>query len=432
LYHWNLFEGNFGLERETLRIHENGMLAQTAHPFSDKHLTRDFCENQLEIVTPVCKSIEEMLAALRKLDTKARRILARQQETLWLYSNPPHIETADEIPIARFEQENIEKFTYRKHLAQRYGKRLMLYSGIHFNFSFSEHFLTALYETRKEKKPFASFKNDVYLQLLKQASRYSWLLVFLTAASPVYDKSLDGDYNLGTAFDGYASMRNGNRGYWNTFLPTLDYSSLTAYTDSVQHYVEDGMLFSAGELYLPVRIKPKGENSLGNLRRNGADHIELRMFDLNPLEPLGIHKTDLEFAYLLLVYLTSLEDFTFTAELQRRAIAHHKLAARYKTSHVKIDGVSIGKAAEQVLDKMMAFFGNNNRTKAILLYERRKISSGGICKQIKNTITDHYQRDILKAIPHKDPASDAQSDFLSDETKSGMHTLCMHEHFCEI
>jgi uncharacterized protein YkuJ len=38
----------------------------------------------------------------------------------------------------------------------------------------------------------------------------------------------------------------------------------------------------------------------------------------------------------------------------------------------------------------------------------------------------------FRAILHKDPASDAQSDFLSDETKSGMHTLCMHEHFCEI
>jgi hypothetical protein len=32
----------------------------------------------------------------------------------------------------------------------------------------------------------------------------------------------------------------------------------------------------------------------------------------------------------------------------------------------------------------------------------------------------------------QDPASDAQSDFLSDETKNGVHTLCMHEHFCEI
>jgi len=39
---------------------------------------------------------------------------------------------------------------------------------------------------------------------------------------------------------------------------------------------------------------------------------------------------------------------------------------------------------------------------------------------------------ILKAIPHKDCAADASSNFSSDETKSGVNTLCIHEHFCEI
>ena len=38
----------------------------------------------------------------------------------------------------------------------------------------------------------------------------------------------------------------------------------------------------------------------------------------------------------------------------------------------------------------------------------------------------------LKAIPHKDCATDASSNFSSDETKSGVNTRCIHEHFCEI
>ncbi len=38
----------------------------------------------------------------------------------------------------------------------------------------------------------------------------------------------------------------------------------------------------------------------------------------------------------------------------------------------------------------------------------------------------------FEAIPHKDCASDALSDFSSDETKSAVNTLCIHEHFCEI
>lgn len=39
---------------------------------------------------------------------------------------------------------------------------------------------------------------------------------------------------------------------------------------------------------------------------------------------------------------------------------------------------------------------------------------------------------IPKSIPHKDCATDASSNFSSDETKSGVNTCCIHEHFCEI
>gem|GEM_PF-5020782 len=38
----------------------------------------------------------------------------------------------------------------------------------------------------------------------------------------------------------------------------------------------------------------------------------------------------------------------------------------------------------------------------------------------------------FSAIPHKDCATDASSNFSSDETKSGVNTGCIHEHFCEI
>ena len=41
-------------------------------------------------------------------------------------------------------------------------------------------------------------------------------------------------------------------------------------------------------------------------------------------------------------------------------------------------------------------------------------------------------RGFLEAIPHKDCATDASSNFSSDETKSGVNTGCIHEHFCEI
>ncbi|MDE5738603.1 MAG: glutathione synthase, partial [Oscillospiraceae bacterium] len=282
-----MFKGKFGLERETLRVDENNRLAQTFHPFEDENLSRDFCENQLEIITPVCNSISEVMSSLAILDKKAREILKQNHESLWLYSNPPYIQNDKEIPIAQYDGMLSAKHDYRISLARRYGKRMMLYSGIHFNFSFSEEYLESLNQD----------KNQAYFRLSKQVSKYSWLLVLLMSASPMYDLSFDKDNASGTAFSGYSSMRNSKRGYWNQFIPELDYSNLASYINSIQNYIKKGILFSAGELYLPVRLKPKGENSLEKLLTTGVDHIELRMFDLNPLEKLGVAQKDLEFTH---------------------------------------------------------------------------------------------------------------------------------------
>ena len=72
----NIFDGYFGLERETLRVDINGRLAQSPHPFGDnEHITRDFCENQIEIVTPVCRSVTQALETLGELDDEVRRTL---------------------------------------------------------------------------------------------------------------------------------------------------------------------------------------------------------------------------------------------------------------------------------------------------------------------------------------------------------------------
>ena len=53
-------EGNFGLEREALRVTDGGRMAQTPHPFPPDHprIVRDFCENQTEINTGVHPTAE--------------------------------------------------------------------------------------------------------------------------------------------------------------------------------------------------------------------------------------------------------------------------------------------------------------------------------------------------------------------------------------
>ena len=389
----NIFDGHFGLERETLRINQAKTLAPTAHPFKNPLLSRDFCENQLEIITPVCQSIDETLQALEKLDTEARKKLDEMQETLWLYSNPPHFEVEDDIPVARYEKSLSHKHDYRLALERRYGKRLMLYSGIHFNFSFTEENLKKAF-SKSGQKDFQTFRSKLYLKLAKHMIKTSWLIVLLTAASPVFDRSLKKDHAKGLSFSGYASLRNSRLGYWNQFVPTLDFSSLKKYVESISYYIEKGLLFSASELYLPIRLKSRGANSLKTLLEKGIDHIELRMFDLNPLEPLGIAKEDLAFAHLLLLYLAEKPDFVFTKKEQRNAVKHHKLASLFALEKIKIDGVPAKEAALKILDDLKAYFSKLPRKKenlAIIAYERRKLEKLRLCEKIRTLAGKDYE-----------------------------------------
>lgn len=388
-----IFDGLFGLERETLRVTDSGEMSKTPHPFKDKRFSRDFCENQLEIVTPVYDSIDMLMQALNELDGTARSTLADIGEYIWLNSNPPHINSEEDILTAEFVG---EKHEYREKLSRRYGKRLMLYSGIHFNFSFSERFIKSVYDGSGE---YEDFKNSLYFRLSKQVFRYSWLIVLLTAASPVYDLSLDGDGLSGTGFDGYASRRSGDKGYWNKFVPILDYTDLNTYIDSINRYIKSGDLISQGELYLPMRLKPEGENSPDALIRHGVNHIELRMFDVNPLAPLGIFEEDLHFAHYFLIYLTQLSDFEFTPLLQETAVKNHKAAAGYDIDNIEINSYPARDAAMGLLEDMTEYFKDFPKVSKSIDREKAKITQDNrYCRRVYEMFRDDFQYKMFDLI----------------------------------
>ena len=371
------YSGKFGIERETLRVDGQGRLAQTPHPFgNDEHITRDFCENQIELVTPVCHSVDEAVEALAELDKRAREELTKNGESIWLYSNPPHFDSEDDIPIADFTGDHSSKRAYREVLEQKYGKKLMLFSGIHFNFSFAEEFIR---ELNTNNDDFHTFRDELYLRLYKQLMTHSWLLVLLTAASPYYDASLDKDGKSGIIISEYSSLRNSKRGYWNKFLPILDHRSLKTFTGSIKKHIVTGSLYSASELYLPIRLKPKGVNSLENLAANGVDHIELRMFDLDPSAPLGIDSRNLEFAHLLILYLLSQPDFDFIPELQEKAVRDHKNAALLEPD------IKLLERGLEVIEEMEKHFSDNEKALEVIAFEKNKITSNAcLSKTILN------------------------------------------------
>lgn len=359
-----LLKGNFGLEKESLRVDENGFLSHARHPFpDDEHIVRDFCENQTEINTPVTHSAAEAVASLehhyRRIQKGLREMTPR--EYLWPFSNPPYIRNEDDIPIAIFEGGRASKTEYREYLSDRYGRYKMTFSGIHFNYSFAEELLRRDFALSGETD-YTEYKNQFYVALAEKAVAYGWLMVAVTAASPLLDSSFvekgkfDQDY-----FSGMASVRCGEMGYWNFFSPILDYTDVRAYADSIQSYVDNGLIRAPSELYYPIRLKPRGKNVLSVLREQGVDHIELRMIDVNPLVPCGVDERDVLFAQLFLAWLAATPRQPFADKDQVQAVQNFKNAAHYDLKTVKIvppDGqvCSVADAALKVLEKMRAFY----------------------------------------------------------------------------
>lgn len=376
-----LLTGNFGLEKESLRVDENGYLSQTRHPFpDDDHIVRDFCENQTEVNTPVTHSPTEAVASLAHYHQKIQQGLSKltPKEYLWPFSNPPYIRNEEDVPIAIFEGGRASKTEYREYLSDRYGRYKMTFSGIHFNFSFSEELLQRGFSL-SGGQDYTEYKNQLYVDLAQRAVVYGWLMVAVTAASPLLDSSFVEKGKFGQdCFSGMASVRCSEMGYWNYFVPILDYTDIRTYADSIQKYVDNGLLRAPSELYYPIRLKPKGKNVLGVLREQGVDHIELRMIDVNPLTSCGVDERDVAFAQLLLAWLAATPGQPLSHKDQVQAVQNFKSAARYDLKTVKIvmpDGqaISVTDAALQVLECMREFYRDfPAEVQAVLNFETEK------------------------------------------------------------
>lgn len=405
-----LLSGNFGLEKEMLRITPDGYMAQTRHPFpqDEPYITRDFCENQVEINTPVYRSIEETVDSLRRITERIKQKLAGK-ELLWPFSNPAYVTNEDDIRIAKFHGDMAEKTTYRRYLAERYGKYMMTLSGIHFNYSFSGELLRRNYEVETGKRidkdtadiDYSAYETTLYLKLAEKMMAYGWVVTVLTAASPVMDPSFpDAPHDM-------ASVRCSEHGYWNTFLPALSYDSNSSYVDSIQKYLDNGSIATLSELYYPVRLKPRGSNTIEQLRLYGINHIELRTIDLNPLCNAGVEEKDIAFAQLLMIWLSCLPDISLTPELQQKAILNYKNAAHFSlkdTFITTIDGneIPLGKASLDILNAMSCFYDSIGIDVCeVMDFQKRKLLQPERYRYadiIKKEYTDNFVEKVLKKI----------------------------------
>ena len=385
----SLSKGEFGLEMESLRINHDGTLAQTPHPFeSVDNITRDFCENQTEIITDVFDNISDMLTQLSQLQNTVYKTLNEDGELLWRFSNPPAFTNPDEIPIADFKGS-----VYRDYLAQKYGKVKMLLSGIHLNYSLPISVIAELSEGTS--KSLQDFQNDLYLDLASKLLSYSWLIVYLTAASPVIDQSF-AHYSGISDSNKYASVRCSEAGYWNFFTPIFDFSSLNAYTDSIEKYIDNGDIISCSEIYYPIRVKPRGKYDIDLLRKKGINHIELRIIDLNPLSPIGVFEKDLEFIHLLIIYLLSVNKPLPDKTQQLVAVSNMKAASLYDESspiNVCTDTLPLKDAAIIEL-KNLYDFAKQYYPKYLdaVTYQLSKTETNSYSQIIRELFSDDYIR----------------------------------------
>ncbi|MGG5462177.1 bifunctional glutamate--cysteine ligase GshA/glutathione synthetase GshB [Clostridium sp. B9] len=353
-------KANFGLEKENVRVNANGELALTPHPkaFGKKennpYIKTDFSESQLEMVTPVCDTIDEVYSFISNLNKVVSLELIKEGEYLWPQSNPPILPDEKDIPIAKLENEEDE--IYRENLSRKYGKKKQVISGIHYNFSFKEEFLRLLYKELNVEGDFRTFKDRTYLRMTRNFLKYHWILIYLTGASPVFHESYieecrEKGEKVGDDayyFKGINSLRNSCCGYKNKEDLYVSYNSITDYYKDLGNLIKDGQIQSAKEYYNPIRLKSLGKGDiLENLLNNGIDYLEVRLLDLNPLCKQGICKKTLYLVHIFMLYTFLKEDTGFSYEDQEEFFKNHNIV----TIRGRYDDVEIYEKGERILLK---------------------------------------------------------------------------------
>ncbi|MEA3182107.1 MAG: glutamate--cysteine ligase [Gammaproteobacteria bacterium] len=328
--------GRKGVEKESLRVRPDGILATTPHPrdlgsaLTNVHITTDFSESLIELVTPAFTHSWELLQYLLDLHQFVYRHLG--DELLWATSMPCAIQRDEDIPIAEFGTSHVGKMknVYRRGLSLRYGRMMQAISGVHFNYSFPLPFWEMYADIRESRERGQDFISASYFDLLRNYRRYGWIVLYLFGVSPVVCKSfLRGrnagleDFTNNTAYEPYAtSLRMSDVGYSNRNQSGLNVSvnSLDEYVRDLQRAISTvhpayealGIKDARGEyqqvnanilqieneyysFIRPKRVARSGERPTKALRRAGVEYVEVRALDVSAFDPVGVNQNKLRF-----------------------------------------------------------------------------------------------------------------------------------------
>ncbi len=361
--------GRRGLEREGLRVTPAGRVSASPHPRSlgsalcNPHITTDFSEALLELVSPTFTDNASLLKYLGDLHHFVARLLG--EELLWAASMPGEIAADAEVPIARYGRSHRGQFkeVYRRGLQTRYGAIMQAIAGAHFNYSFPESFWPLWGELLEVRQVDTAFISARYFDLLRNYRRHGWLALYLFGVSPAMCASFmqeRSDPELrplgrGTLHLPHAtSLRMSDLGYRNRNQAAVSVSvnALSEYLHDISiatHTVHPpfaalgvhvageyrqlnaNILQIENEYYSNIRPKraPRTLESTGRaLARAGVEYVELRALDLCVFEPIGICADEMHFmeAFAALCLLRDSEPLGATEQEQLER--NHLLVAR--------------------------------------------------------------------------------------------------------
>ncbi len=357
-----------GVEKESLRAVPGGGLALTSHPaalgsaLTHPHITTDYSESQLELITGVHASVEACERELTQIHQFVYRSLG--EERLWVGSMPCGLPGDETIPIGRYGSSNVgrAKSIYRMGLGLRYGRRMQTISGIHYNWSLP------------------GLSNDQHFALIRNFRRHAFVLLYLFGASPAVCSSfVEGrDHELQrlsehTLYLPHAtSLRMGRLGYQSDAQAALavSYNSLQSYAGSLHgaltrphppyeamglrnlggeyQQLATSLLQIENEFYgtiRPKRVIRPGERPLHALRERGVEYIEVRCMDLDPFEAVGINAGTTRFIDIFLLHcLLADSPPDSPAEIAALGRNQHRTAARGREP-----GLMLEREGQQVL-----------------------------------------------------------------------------------
>jgi glutamate--cysteine ligase len=357
-----------GIEKESLRSRPDGALAVTPHPpalgsaLTHPHITTDYSESQLELITGAHADIDACLDELTQIHQFVYRSIG--DEMLWVASMPCGLPADETIPIGVYGTSNVAraKSVYRMGLGHRYGRRMQTISGIHYNWSLP------------------GLSSDDYFGLIRNFRRHSFVLLYLFGASPAVCNSFVAGREHGlqtlkgnTLHLPYAtSLRMGRLGYQSEAQASLavSYNSLQSYGASLQealtrpypayeaigirnpggeyNQLATSLLQIENEFYgtiRPKRVIFPGERPLHALRERGVEYVEVRCMDLDPFVPVGIEAATMRFIDLFLLHcLLSDSPPDTPEEIAALGRNQQRVAARGREPGLKLErgGVEVG------------------------------------------------------------------------------------------